>query len=224
MTFVLDSAFSWVQDVCSFLFNGRSHPDRSMGSSDDVLEKTRFALDILSGSFFCLIGIEAEHELVQDILAAIFIIDWEFSWVNASDDKFDENRLGKTKLSFYEAVHAFWCKACDQLLKVFAVNSRKNLAATLIQSLKCIMFMDNKYYTDNFISSCCQWVLGIFEFFCQDQVEEQQLLQLFLSKNEFWPLWVVPDKTGARLRDEVPIHVSCVVLCFSFPFYQNCAY
>lgn len=226
MTFVMDSAFSWVQDVYSFLFNGRGHSDWIMGSSDNILEKTRFALDILSGSFFCLISIEAEHELVQDILAAIFIVDWEFSWVKASDDKFDENRLGKieTRLSLYEAVRAFRCKACDHLLKVFAVDSRKSLATTLIQSLKCIMFMDNKYYTDSFISSCCQWVLDISEFFCQDQVEEQQLLELFLSKNEFWPLWVVPDKTGARLRDNIPIHVSCVVLCFSCPSYQNCAY
>lgn len=221
MTFVMDSAFSWVQDLSSFLFNGRNHSDQSVGSSDTVLEKTRFALDILSGSSFCLSTIEAESELLQDILAAIFIIDWEFSWVNVSEDKFDEERLGKTetRLSFYEVIHTFRCKACNQLLKVFAVNSRKSLATALVQSIKGIIFMDSKYYSDNFISSCCCWALDIFECFCQDQDEEQQLLEQFLSKNESWPLWVVPDKTGARLRmDNVHIHVSCVVLCFYFSF------
>lgn len=218
MTFVMDSAFSWVQDLCSFLFNQRSHSEWSMGSSDNVLEKTRFALDILSGSLFCLGTIEAESELVQDILAAIFIIDWEFSWVNVSEGKFDEEQIEKTetRLSFYEAVHAFRCNLCDQLLKGIGVGIRKSLPTTLMQSIKYIMLIDSKYYSDNFISSCCQWALDIFEFFCQDQVEEQQLLDQFLSKNESWPLWVVPDKTGAKLRtDDVPIHVSCVVLCFS---------
>ncbi|KAH6766101.1 hypothetical protein C2S52_017084 [Perilla frutescens var. hirtella] len=210
MTFVMDSAFSWVQDLCS-LFNGRIHSDWSVGSSDNVLEKACFALDILSGSLFCLSTIEAENELVKDILAAIFIIDWEFSWVNVSGHKFDEVHIENTdtRLSFYEAVHAFRCKVCDQLLKGLGVDSRKCLATTLIQSIKCIMFTDSKYYSDNFISSCCQWALGIFEFFCQDQVEEQQLLEQFLSKNESWPIWVMPDKTGARLRtDNVPNHAS----------------
>lgn len=225
MTFVMDSAFSWVQDLCPSLFNGRSHSDRNMGSSDTALEMARFALDILSGSSFCLITIEADSELLQDILAAIFIIDWEFSWVNVPENKFDVDCLRKTetKLSFYEAVHAFRCKACSHLLKVFAVNSRKSLATALVQSIKSIMFVDSKYYSDNFISSCCRWALDIFEVFCQDQVEEQQLLERFLSKNDLWPVWVVPDKMGARLiTDNVPIHVSCVVLCFSFCFDQNC--
>lgn len=225
MTFVMDSAFSWVQDLYSFIFNQRSHSEWSMGSSDNVLEKTRFALDILSSSLFCLDTIEAESELVQDILAAIFIIDWEFSWVNVSEGKFDEEQIEKTetRLSFYEAVHAFRPNLCDQLLKGPGVGIRKSLPTTLIRSIKYIMLIDSKYYSDNFISSCCQWALDIFEFFCQDQVEEQQLLEQFLSQNESWPLWVVPDKIGARLRtDDVPIHVSCVVLCFSFSLYQNC--
>ncbi|XP_041995812.1 E3 ubiquitin-protein ligase listerin isoform X1 [Salvia splendens] len=210
MTFVMDSTFSWVKDLGSFLFNGRSLSHRSMGSSDTVLEKTHFALDILRGSSFSLSTVEAESELLQDILAAIFIIDWEFNWVNVSEHKFDEEHSGKTgtRLSFYEAVHDFRCKACGQLLKVFAVNSRKVLATVLTQAIKCTMFMDSIYCSENFISSCCHWALDIFELFCQDQVEEQQLLDQLLSKNELWPLWVVPDKTGVRLRtDNVPTQV-----------------
>ncbi|XP_042045298.1 E3 ubiquitin-protein ligase listerin-like [Salvia splendens] len=194
----------------SFLFNGRNLSHRSMGSSDTVLEKTHFALDVLRGSSFSLSTVEAESELLQDILAAIFIIDWEFNWVNVSEHKFDEEHSGKTgtRLTFYEAVHDFRCKACGQLLKVFAVNSQKVLATTLTQAIKCMLFMDSIYCSENFISSCCRWALDIFELFCQDQVEEQQLLDQLLSKNELWPLWVVPDKTGARLRtDNVPTQV-----------------
>ncbi|KAG8387925.1 hypothetical protein BUALT_Bualt02G0072000 [Buddleja alternifolia] len=99
--------------------------------------------------------IEAESELVQGILAAIFIIDWEFSWISVSEGKLDEEQIGniKARLAFCEAVHAFRCKICDQFLK--------------------------------------------------DQVEEQQLLEQFLTKNDSWPLWIMPDSTtGARLETE----------------------
>lgn len=227
ITFVMDSTFAWVQDLCSILFSGRSYSDWKLGSSNNVLETAHFALDIVSGSFFCLNSIEDESELVQDILAAIFITDWEFSWVDVSEDKLDKEQIGKieARLSFCEAVHTFRCKICDQLLKGFGVNSRKSLGTTLIQSIKCITFIDNRFDSDNFISSCCQWALDIFEFFCQDEVEEQQLLEQFLSKNESWPLWIMPDRAGARLKtDNVSLHVSCFVLCFPFSFYLNCAY
>ncbi|KAI3450267.1 hypothetical protein Pfo_006932 [Paulownia fortunei] len=208
MTFMMDSTFSWVQDVCSLLFSGRSYSDWRLESSNNLLEMAHFALDILNGSFFCLNAIEAESELVQGILAAIFIIDWEFSWINVSEDKLDE-QIGKieARLAYCEAVHALRCKICDQFLQGFGVNSRKSLGTTLIQSIKCIAFVDNRFDSDNFVSSCCQWSLDIFKFFCQDQFEEQQLLEQFLSKNDLWPLWIMPDSTGARLKtDNASLH------------------
>ncbi|KAL8531325.1 hypothetical protein ACS0TY_008085 [Phlomoides rotata] len=209
MTFVMDSSFAWVQDLCSFLFSGRSDSHRRLASSDNVLEMVHFALDILSGSFFCLNTIDAENELVQDILAAIFIIDWEFSCIDVSDDKLDKEHIGKieARLSSCEAFHAFRCKMGDQLLKGFSVDNQKSLGATLIQSIKCITFIDNRFDSDNFISSCCQWAVDIFEVLCHDQVEQQQLLEQFLSKNDSWPLWIVPDSAGVKLRaDNIPLH------------------
>ncbi|GFP97346.1 E3 ubiquitin-protein ligase listerin [Phtheirospermum japonicum] len=204
MTFMMDSTFAWVQNVCPLLFSGRSCSDWKLESSDNLLEMAHFALDILNGSFFCLNAIEAESELVQGILAAIFIIDWEFSWIDVSKDKLD-GHIGKVeaRLALCEAVHALRSKICDHFLKDFSVNGRKRLGTTLIQSVKSTAFVD-KLDSENFISSCCQWSLNIFEFFCQDQVEEQQLLEQFLSKNDLWPLWIIPDHTGARLKMDNP--------------------
>lgn len=225
MTFAMDSSFAWVQDLCSFLFSGRSS-DRRLASSENVLEMVHLALDILSGSFFCLNTIDAEIELVQDILAAIFIIDWEFSWIDVSDDKLDKEHVGKieARLSSCESFHAFRYKMGDQLLKGFDINNRKSLGANLIQSIKCITFIDNSFDSDNFITSCCQWAVDVFEFFCHDQVEQQQLLEQFLSKNDSWPLWVVPDSAGVKLRaDDISLQVSCIVFCFSSLFIKKCA-
>ncbi|KAK4419849.1 E3 ubiquitin-protein ligase listerin [Sesamum alatum] len=203
MAFMVDSPFAWVQDVFSSLISGRSYSEWRLESSNNLLDMANFALDILTGSYFCLNTIGAEGELVQGILATIFIIDWEFSWINVSEDKHDEH-IGKiqARLTFCEAVHAFRCKICDQLLKTFGVNSRKSLATTLIQSIKRITFVDYRFDSDNFISSCCRWAVGTFEFFCQDQVEEQHLLEQFLSKNDSWPLWIMPNTEGARLQTE----------------------
>ncbi|KAL0389109.1 UNVERIFIED_CONTAM: E3 ubiquitin-protein ligase listerin [Sesamum calycinum] len=203
MTFMVDSPFAWVQDVFSLLISGRSYSEWRLESSSNLLDMAHFALDILNGSYFCLNTIEAEGELVQGILATIFIIDWEFSWINVSEPKLDEH-IGKAqaRLTFCEAVHAFRCKITDQFLKSFSVNSRKSLATTLIQSIKCIAFVDYRFDSDNFISSCCQWAVGTFEIFCQDEVEEQRLLEQLLSKNDSWPLWIMPDTAGARLQTE----------------------
>lgn len=226
VAFMMDSTFVWVQDVCSFLFSGRNYSDWRSESSNNLLEMAHFALDILDGSLFCLNSIEAESELVQDILAAIFIIDWESGWINTSKEKLDEEQIGKlgSKLAFCEAVHNFRSKIFDQFLNGLGASIRKRLRTTLIQSIRCIMFADYIFDSDDFISSCGQWTLDIFEILCRDQVEEQELLEQFLSKNDSWPLWIIPDGTGARLKTYNVDHVSCISAMFSFSFLLNCAY
>ncbi|KAL3829039.1 hypothetical protein ACJIZ3_017841 [Penstemon smallii] len=213
ISFMMDSTFVWVKDVCSLFTNGRSYSDWKVESSSNPVEMAQFALEILNGSYFCLSTIEAESELFQGILAAIFIIDWEFNLITISKDKLNEEQIGKfqARLAFGEAVHAFRCKICDQFLKGFCENSRKCLGTTLIQSIKCITFVENEIDSDiNFVSSCCQWVLDIFEFICQEELEKQQLLDQLLSRNEWWPSWIMPDSNfGARLKSEnVSLHAS----------------
>ncbi|KAL6501147.1 hypothetical protein OROHE_025077 [Orobanche hederae] len=204
MAFMMDSTFSWVICVCSLLFSGICS-DWRLESSNNLPEMAHFALDILNGSFFCLNAIEAENELVQGIFAATFIIEWELSWITVSKDTLDEH-VGKVeaRLALCEAVHALREKICDQFLKNFGVDGRKRLGTALILAIKSIMFVDIKSDSENFISSCCQWSLDIFNFFCQDQVEEQQLLEQFLKRDDWWPLWIDPDHAGARLKMDNP--------------------
>lgn len=211
MSFITYSTFAWVQDVFSLLVKGRSYPSKSLEYSDNLLDKAHFALDILNGSSFCLHTIAAESELVQGILSAVFLIDWEFGWINISKDKLDEERMKEleARLTLFEAAHAFRCKLSDHFLKGFGVNIRRSLSITLIQSIKCITFVDNGFDSDNFVSACCKWAHDVFELFCQDQDEEQQLLDQLLSKNDSWPFWIIPERAGARLKTEnVSLNVS----------------
>ncbi|KAL3632408.1 hypothetical protein CASFOL_025392 [Castilleja foliolosa] len=197
-TFMMNSTYLWVQKVCQLLFSGRSYSDWRYESSDDQLKMVHFALDILNGSLFCLNAMEAESELVQGILAATFVIDWEFSWISNHEIDGQTGNV-EARLALCEAVHALHSKICDQFLKGFSVKGRHRLRAILIQSVKSISLIE-QLDSENFISSCCQWLLDIFDFFCQDPVEEQQLLELFMSKSDLWPLWIITDHTGIRLK------------------------
>ncbi|GER35478.1 E3 ubiquitin-protein ligase listerin [Striga asiatica] len=201
LAFLMDSTCSWVQNICCLLCSGINFSGARLDYSSNLVEMTRFALDILNGSLFCLNAIGAESELVQGILAAIFIIDWEFNWINVSTNRLDE-QVGnyESRLTLCEPVHALHRKICNQFLRDFGVNGQKRLGTTLIQSVKSIAFTDSQFDSENFISSCCQWSLHIFELFCQDQVEEQELMEQFLSKNDVWPSWIMPDHEGARLK------------------------
>lgn len=203
MTFMMDSPFIWVQDACSMLLMGGSYSDWRLKSSNKMLETAYFILDILSGCLFCLKTLYAESEVVQGILSAIFIIDWEFSWITVSKDQFDEEEVGKmeARFAFCNAVHAFRGKICDQFMESFGLNGQKSLGSVLIQLIKGLTKLDNGFDSDNFISFCCQRVLDLFEFLCQDQVGEQKLLDRLLFKSDSWPLWVIPDaSSGARLE------------------------
>lgn len=204
-TFMMDSPFVWVQDACSMLLTGGSYRDWRLKSSNNLLDKAYFILDILSGSIFCLKTLDTESEVVQGILSAVFIIDWEFSWITDSKDQLDEEELGKVeaRFAFCDAVHAFRGKVCDQFMEIVGLNGQKSLGSVLIQLIKCLTNLDNGFDSDSFISFCCRRVLDIFEFLCQDQVEEQKLLDQLLCESDLWPLWIISDaSTRARLKTE----------------------
>ncbi|XP_073156926.1 E3 ubiquitin-protein ligase listerin [Henckelia pumila] len=206
MTFMMDSPFIWVQDVCSMLLMGGSYRDWRLKSSNNLLETAYFILDILNGSLFCLKILNTESEVVQGILSAVFIIDWEFSWITVSKDQLDEDELGKMEARFgvCDAVHAFCGKVCDQFMESIGLNGQKSLGSVLIQLIKRLANLNNGFDSDGFISFCCQRVLDIFEFLCKDQVEEQKLLDQLLCESDSWPLWIISGaSTGARLETEI---------------------
>ncbi|KAL2488571.1 E3 ubiquitin-protein ligase [Forsythia ovata] len=205
MTFMLDSSFVWVKNVCSLLNNGKNYSSRGFESSTNMLEMAHFSLDVLNGSFFCLKTIDDESELVPGILAAIFIIDWECNMLTITKDELDEKQMGEieARLAFCEAIHGFRSKISKQFFRSLSINSRKSLGTILIESIKRIIFVGNELDSDRIISLCCQWIGDIFEYFCKDQFEEQQLLEQFLTKNDWWPLWVMPDnRLGSSLKAE----------------------
>ncbi|XP_022848919.1 E3 ubiquitin-protein ligase listerin-like [Olea europaea var. sylvestris] len=195
MTFMMDSSFVWVRNICSLLSHRRNYSSRGFESSTNMLEMAQFALDVLNGSFFCLKTINGETELVSGILAAIFIIDWEHNMLTVTEDDLDEKQMGEIELRliFCEAIHTFRSKICNHFFKSLGINNRNSLGTVLVESIKCIIFLDTKLESDRIISLCCQWMGGIFEYFCEDQFEEQQLLEQFLAKNDWWPLWIMPD-------------------------------
>ncbi|CAA2933942.1 Hypothetical predicted protein [Olea europaea subsp. europaea] len=205
MTFMMDSSFVWVRNICSLLSHRRNYSSRGFESSTNMLEMAQFALDVLNGSFFCLKTINDETELVSGILAAIFIIDWEHNMLTVTEDDLDEKQMGEIepRLIFCEAIHTFRSKICNHFFKSLGINNRNSLGTVLVESIKCIIFLDTKLESDRIISLCCQWMGGIFEYFCEDQFEEQQLLEQFLAKNDWWPLWIMPDNhLGSSFKAE----------------------
>ncbi|XP_022848921.1 E3 ubiquitin-protein ligase listerin [Olea europaea var. sylvestris] len=202
MTFMLDSSFIWVKNICSLLSKRGNYSCRGFESSTNVLEMAHFALDILNGSFFCLKTMNDETELVSGILAAIFIIDWEFNVLSVTKD---ENQMGEieARLTFCQAIHIFRSKIYNQFFESLSINNRNSLGTVLVESIKCIIFMETKLDYERIISLCCQWMGDIFEYFCKDQFEEQQLLEQLLTKNDWWPLWIMPDnRLGSSFKAE----------------------
>ncbi|XP_051134250.1 E3 ubiquitin-protein ligase listerin isoform X2 [Andrographis paniculata] len=197
------STFAWVQDKVALFARGESYSSKRFESSNNIQDGAHFAIDILNGSTFCLHTIEAENELIQGILSAVIIIDWEFNCMNFLKDGLNNEQMRQleARVTFFKAVHAFHCKLSEQFLKCFGTNIRRSLRITLVQSVKCIACEDDRFDLENLISACCQWTIDVLELFCQDQEEEQQLMDQFLSRTESWPLCIPPEMMGARLEN-----------------------
>lgn len=194
VTFIVDSPFTGVRIACSLLIAEASGSVPRIEPSINVLEMAYFALEVLDGSFFCLKTIGDESGLVPATLAAIFLIDWEYNMAAASDDTLDEiTSKMNTRLDFCASVHSFRSKISSQFLKSLSVNSRNSLRSILVQSIRFAIFKEDKLDTDKITSLCCLWTLEVLECLCWDQFEEQELLDQFLYKDDFWPLWVLPN-------------------------------
>ncbi|XP_040991883.1 E3 ubiquitin-protein ligase listerin isoform X1 [Juglans microcarpa x Juglans regia] len=195
LSFILESSLTWVRDAGFLLAAREMNFGMELESSSSMYEMGQFALEVLDGSFFCLKTLDEENGLLQRISAAIFIIDWEFSIRTAIDDAIDEklNKNIVARLNFGESVHAFHCKRSNQFWKSLSIHSRGRLGSILIQCIRSAIFSEDRLDADNITSLCCLWMLEVLECFCQDQDEEQNLLDQLLSKGDIWPLWIRPD-------------------------------
>ncbi|RDX61954.1 E3 ubiquitin-protein ligase listerin, partial [Mucuna pruriens] len=194
LSFVQVSPFFWVQNAASMLSND-AKISVEFDSSLNIVEIAQFALEILDGSFFSLKTLDGDSGLVSGILSAIFLIEWECYLSKALDDSLDDNSMSKTKarLTFGEYICAFHNKINVQFFKSLCSDSRKRLSNILIQSIKFAIFSKDRLINDEIASLCCTWVLEVLERVCVDENDEQNLLHHLLSKDELWPVFVVPN-------------------------------
>ncbi|KAL6195350.1 hypothetical protein ACLB2K_030969 [Fragaria x ananassa] len=200
LSFILASSFTWVRDAGSLLTPnlltaGANTIGSEFESSVSMFEMAQFVLEVLDGSLYSLKTLGEESGLTPAILAAIFLIDWEFLELtmiyDGPDDKSKE--ILKARLGFGESFHAFRCKIGNQFWKTLSLHNRKALGQKLIQCMRSAIFNEEEMDTEKFTSLCCLWMLEILDCLSQDPFEEQDLLDQLLCQGERWPLWIAPD-------------------------------
>lgn len=155
----------------------------------------QFALEVLDSSFVCLKTLDSESGLLSGILSAIFVIDWECNLGRALDDSLEDRTRGNitARFTFGEFVHTLCGRIDNQFWKNISLDTQKKLKTILIQSVRSAVFIEDKLVTDEITSLSCTWVLEILEWLCVNGNDEQKLLQQLLSRDETWPVFVVPN-------------------------------
>lgn len=200
VSFIQDSSFSWAQDAASMLSTD-AEICVEHDSSLNIVEKAKFSLDILDGSFFCLNTLDGEGGIVSGILSAIFVIEWECNLSKALDYSLDDESMSRAKarLSFGEYARAFHNKINVRFLKSLCIDNRRRLLNILVQSVKSAIFVEDKHVNDKITSLCCTWILEILEHVCVDENDKQNLLHQLLSRDERWPVYVVQNFNSTKV-------------------------
>ncbi|KAL5580602.1 hypothetical protein UlMin_013044 [Ulmus minor] len=200
LSFILESSVTWVRDTCSILSAGTLNSGLEFESAVNVAEMAHFAVKVLEGSLFCLKTLGEESDFVPGILAAICVIDWEYSMrTSIGDDCNDETRTEtKARLDFGQTVHAFRCDISNQFWKSLGIQNRKRLGSILVHCIRSAIFNEDKLNTDDITHLCCSWMLEVFCCVCQNQMDEHDLLDQLLSKNDIWPLWTILNFSTAE--------------------------
>ncbi|XP_048324435.2 E3 ubiquitin-protein ligase listerin [Ziziphus jujuba] len=194
-SFIMESSFTWVRNACSLLTAGSINFELEFTRSVNLSEMVEFSLEILDDSFFSLKELGEESDLVSSILAAIFVIDWDYGMGTLYNDALygEETIETKARLDFGESVHAFHCKISNQFWKSLSLHNRKRLGSILVKCIRSAIFNENKLNVEKSTALCSLWMLEVFSCVCQDQHEEQDLLDQLLCEGDTWPSWVIPD-------------------------------
>lgn len=194
VSFILDSPFNFVKHAGSLFGLGLESKIPS-----NVVDLACFALEIFEGSFFCLRSLDEESDLVSSISAALFIIDWEYTMtLEVGDTLDDESRKNvKSRLGICESAHGYQSKISG-LWKSFGRDVRKGIRSILICTIRSAIFSEDRLDTNKFVSLCSLMVIDVLECLCQNQHEEQDLLDHLLSKGDMWPWWIVPDYNSLK--------------------------
>lgn len=224
LLFILESSFKWVRDTRSMLISGAISTVVESKSSVGMAEMVQFAIQVLNGSFFCLKSLDGESDLVPGILAAVLVIDWEYRMGRSNENPSDtETTIAcKARLDFGESVHVFCCNRRSQFQNTLNIENLKRLQSILVQCIRSAIFTEDKLNTENITSLCCLWMLEVIDIFCQDQFEEQDLLNQLISKSDTWPLWIVPDFSSAVQLDLKNASIPGYVSAFDFEIILKC--
>lgn len=200
VAFGLESSFSVVRDSCALLVAGSTNFAVENESSINKTETAQFALKVLGGSFFCLKTVSNEIELVSGILTLVFIIGWENSLDTLEEDVLNDDSKEKIKgrLRFGESLNGFCSKMNDEFWKSLGIDNRKRLGSNLVHFIRSVIFKEDKLGADKITTLCFSWVLEVLECLCHDHDEEQNLLDQLLSKNDTWPVWIIPDFSAPK--------------------------
>ncbi|MBA0730942.1 hypothetical protein Golax_022593 [Gossypium laxum] len=212
VSFILDSSFSSVKQASALFDSEENCLGLDSKNTANVVDMARFALQIVEGSFFCLRALDEESGLVSSISAAVFIIDWEYRMSVAVDDALDDESRKKIKarMDICESAHGYLSNISN-LWKSFSGDVRKGIRSILICTIRLAIFREDKLDNKKFAALCCMMMTDVLEHLCQDQYEEQNLLDHLLSKGDMWPWWITPDLNsmeGLSKSDTEGIYVS----------------
>lgn len=209
LTFISESSISCVRDAVILLKDGSKVTEIASESPSNFIERAQFALGVLGGSFYGLRLLSEQSELPSSIIAVLFIIGWEsrmLMMMNSADAELEENI--KFRSDFGEQVLSFNIKISKNFWNSLNTYNREQVGSVLTKFIRSAIVMRDNIDTSKITSLCCQWLLEVFEYFCQNGSEEQILLDQLLSKDDKWPLWVV-ESTSFRVEKV------CIIICLN---------
>lgn len=212
---LMTSTFEWARFAYVVLLPTEPKDSKVIGaqSFSSNIKMAHFAFKVLEGSLFALRRLE-EDSLFPSVLAALFIIEWEYSMAltldeehdlkgykedidvgssacNSSDDHLDEGIHLKANLA--ESIHTF-CQSLSPSfwsdLHPFTLN---NLLNILAQSVRCALFQTLELPTESTSVLCSEWMVNMLKLISLDHTKLQSFFYLLLSEGEYWPLWVKPS-------------------------------
>ncbi|KDP32598.1 hypothetical protein JCGZ_13148 [Jatropha curcas] len=210
LAFICDSPFSTVRDSGCVLSAGANKFAENNEISTDMIEIAHFALDVLSGSLYCLKTVGEEIGLVSCILAQLFIMDWEHTIQATIDDALDNElkKKIKSRSEFGKSLHDFRSKINDKFWGSLSIDILSRLGSILVQFIKSVVFKEGGVNANRITSLCCEWMLEILACLCHDQCEEQNLLDQLLRKDDIWPSWIIPDLSSPGTTSSNAVDVS----------------
>lgn len=217
-SFLTSFSFCWAEFACS-LFQCSESKDLlklQEPSFSTRFAMAQFAFEVLKGSIYCLNIIDKNCSLVSSILAALFIVDWQYSITSqvCQDDSSeglknttdidvsvcaaqnvisnDSKEQDDAMLNLGRKIHALRHTISSSFWKSLSADTRSRLGNIIVQTVRFVLLDTDDLVAPEISHSCCEWMLDILEIICHNKEELQILLDQLLSEGKSWPLWVKP--------------------------------